>query len=76
MSDKNIDLLPTGVFGIGPPRRAIIDSGTTLAYLPADMYEKVMTKVHNTFFVLLLFFVSSIKALSQPRTPKYLSIRR
>ncbi|KAG6427628.1 hypothetical protein SASPL_111874 [Salvia splendens] len=45
VSDKNIDLLPTGVFGIGPPRRAIIDSGTTLAYLPADMYEKVITKI-------------------------------
>ena len=56
MSDKNIDL-PTGVFGIGPPRRAIIDSGTTLAYLPADMYEKVMSKVHSTFFVRLLFFI-------------------
>ncbi|KAH6804827.1 Protein phosphatase 2C family protein [Perilla frutescens var. frutescens] len=44
VGDKHINL-PTGLFGAGPPRRAIIDSGTTLAYLPSDIYEQVLNKM-------------------------------
>lgn len=68
MGDKHMDL-PAGLFGTGSPRRAIIDSGTTLAYLSSDIYEQVLNKVclgtsrHiNTvaFFVVLIMYIVSV----------------
>lgn len=44
MDGANLDL-PRSFFGLGPAKRAIIDSGTTLAYLPADIYKQVFEKV-------------------------------
>ncbi|KAL6504008.1 hypothetical protein OROGR_025931 [Orobanche gracilis] len=41
---KSLDL-PTGFFGFGPSRRAIIDSGTTLAYLPSDVYQQLVNEM-------------------------------
>lgn len=37
--------LPTDVFDVGEKRGTIIDSGTTLAYLPDLVYKQVMEKV-------------------------------
>lgn len=37
--------LPTDVFDAGDNRGTIIDSGTTLAYLPDVVYESLMNKV-------------------------------
>lgn len=37
--------LPNNVFGVGDRRGAIIDSGTTLAYLPEMVYVPLVTKV-------------------------------
>ncbi|KAL7148461.1 hypothetical protein ABFS83_06G179800 [Erythranthe nasuta] len=37
--------LPTTFFGLGPSRRAIIDSGTTLAYLPSDIYQHIVDQM-------------------------------
>ncbi|XP_057788841.1 aspartic proteinase 36-like [Salvia miltiorrhiza] len=44
VGDKFLDL-PAGSSGVDPPKRAIIDSGTTLAYLPAGVYEQLMNKM-------------------------------
>lgn len=44
VGDKHVDF-PAGLFGTGSPRRAIIDSGTTLAYLSSDIYEQVLNKM-------------------------------
>lgn len=40
--------LPTDVFDSGIQRGTIIDSGTTLAYLPDVVYQSIMTKVCAT----------------------------
>ncbi|KAL5767230.1 hypothetical protein ACOSQ2_014013 [Xanthoceras sorbifolium] len=37
--------LPTDLFETGERRGTIIDSGTTLAYLPSDLYEPMMTQI-------------------------------
>ncbi|GFP90058.1 aspartic proteinase-like protein 2 [Phtheirospermum japonicum] len=37
--------IPTSFFGFGPSRRAIIDSGTTLAYLPSDIYQQLVDEM-------------------------------
>ncbi|CAK8542528.1 unnamed protein product [Lathyrus sativus] len=37
--------LPTDIFDSGSGRGTIIDSGTTLAYLPASVYNQIMTKL-------------------------------
>ncbi|XP_051141175.1 aspartic proteinase 39-like [Andrographis paniculata] len=37
--------LPWDFFGLASANRAVIDSGTTLAYLPADMYNQVVEQV-------------------------------
>ncbi|TXG48815.1 hypothetical protein EZV62_024690 [Acer yangbiense] len=37
--------LPTDLFESGGQRGTIIDSGTTLAYLPSDLFEPMMTKI-------------------------------
>ncbi|KAL3749766.1 hypothetical protein ACJRO7_010827 [Eucalyptus globulus] len=37
--------LPTDIFGFGGENEAIIDSGTTLAYLPGDIYSPLMEKI-------------------------------
>lgn len=39
--------LPTDVFDNGDRKGTIIDSGTTLAYLPDVVYESLMTEVHT-----------------------------
>ncbi|KAK1570827.1 hypothetical protein Q3G72_007629 [Acer saccharum] len=37
--------LPTDLFETGGQRGTIIDSGTTLAYLPSDLFEPMMAKI-------------------------------
>lgn len=37
--------LPTDIFDLSSGREAIIDSGTTLAYLPATVYDQILEKV-------------------------------
>ena len=37
--------LPTNIFGIEESKGTIIDSGTTLAYLPQVVYNAIMSKV-------------------------------
>nr|AJA74402.1 aspartic protease [Cicer arietinum] len=37
--------LPTDLFGSGNGRGTIIDSGTTLAYLPASVYDQLVTRI-------------------------------
>ena len=44
--------LPTDVFEIGDKKGTIIDSGTTLAYLPELIYEPLVTKVSYIYIVL------------------------
>lgn len=39
--------LPTDVFDSGDRRGTIIDSGTTLAYLPEVVYDSMMTEIRN-----------------------------
>lgn len=46
--------LPTDIFSDGDQRGTIIDSGTTLAYLPETVYELMMAKVP------IIIYVSSI----------------
>ncbi|CAA0821247.1 Eukaryotic aspartyl protease family protein [Striga hermonthica] len=41
---KSLDIR-TGLFGFGPSRKAIIDSGTTLAYLSSDIYQQVIDEM-------------------------------
>ena len=41
--------LPTDTFDSGEGKGTIIDSGTTLAYLPDVVYESLMAKVHRWF---------------------------
>lgn len=40
--------LPSDVFDSGDQKGTIVDSGTTLAYLPTIIYESLMTKVSIT----------------------------
>ncbi|KAG8390740.1 hypothetical protein BUALT_Bualt01G0115000 [Buddleja alternifolia] len=37
--------LPFDLFDMGSSRGTVIDSGTTLAYLPPDLYQQLMTKM-------------------------------
>ncbi|WVZ07147.1 hypothetical protein V8G54_020493 [Vigna mungo] len=37
--------LPTDIFDLSSGREAIIDSGTTLAYLPSTVYDQILEKV-------------------------------
>lgn len=37
--------IPTTIFDAGSNRGTIIDSGTTLAYLPNKVYDALMSKV-------------------------------
>ena len=39
--------LPTDIVGVGDRKGTIIDSGTTLAYLPEMVYEPLVSKVCN-----------------------------
>ena len=39
--------LPTDIFDTGARRGTIIDSGTTLAYLPDEVYDLLMAKVYE-----------------------------
>lgn len=43
----NVLELATDTFASGDQKGTIIDSGTTLAYLPESVYESVMNKVPN-----------------------------
>lgn len=43
--------LPTDIFSDGDQRGTIIDSGTTLAYLPETVYELMMAKVPIIIYV-------------------------
>lgn len=42
--------LPTDIFDNGDRKGTIIDSGTTLAYVPEAVYEPLMTKVNLVSF--------------------------
>lgn len=41
--------VPSDVFDSGGNKGTIIDSGTTLAYLPNDVYQPLMDKVGGLF---------------------------
>ena len=43
--DGDVLQLPTDIFDVGEKRGTIIDSGTTLAYLPDLVYKEVLAKV-------------------------------
>ena len=43
--DGDLIQLPTDIFDSGNGRGTIIDSGTTLAYLPATVYDQIVSKV-------------------------------
>lgn len=45
--------LPTDLFDTGSSRGTIIDSGTTLAYLPSEVYQQLLDKVCNYIFILI-----------------------
>lgn len=45
--DGDVLELSTDFFGTGSRRGTIIDSGTTLAYLPEAVYMPLMTKVYS-----------------------------
>lgn len=47
---------PTDVFGDGSGGGTIIDSGTTLAYLPDDIYTPIMQKVSRISYQLYNHF--------------------
>lgn len=53
---KSIDVggeflqVPTDIFENGENRGTIIDSGTTLAYLPEAVYKPLLDKVNILFF--------------------------
>jgi hypothetical protein len=52
LKDMEIDgepvQLPLDFFDSGSGRGTIIDSGTTLAYLPASIYDQILPKVSVT----------------------------
>lgn len=52
----NVLELPTSLVGTGDERGTIIDSGTTLAYLPPMLYDLVLSKVHATCNSKMLVF--------------------
>ncbi|KAL3650114.1 hypothetical protein CASFOL_006517 [Castilleja foliolosa] len=54
--------IPTSFFGFGPSRRAIIDSGTTLAYIPSDIYQQLYDEmiVDDGFPVINFHFRDSL----------------
>ncbi|RVW69524.1 Aspartic proteinase-like protein 2 [Vitis vinifera] len=39
--------LPTDVFDVGDKKGTIIDSGTTLAYLPEVVYDQLLSKIFS-----------------------------
>lgn len=53
---KSIDVngenikLPTSIFDFMKNEGAVVDSGTTLAYFPDDVYKQLMEKVCPIFF--------------------------
>lgn len=52
--------LSTDVFDTGDGKGTIIDSGTTLAYLPGEVYEKLMSKVYDILLHLILIHLVMI----------------
>ena len=57
VGDALLDL-KSGIFDSGD-KRTIVDSGTTLAYLPSTIYEPLMTKVSNTPYLTLILTLST-----------------
>lgn len=59
---KSIDVggeflqVPTDIFENGENRGTIIDSGTTLAYLPEAVYKPLLDKVNILFFIIKPLF--------------------
>ena len=49
--------LPKDFFGVGTNQGTIIDSGTTLAYLPDLAYKQLIKKVYVIFSMFALIFV-------------------
>lgn len=51
--DGEVLQLPTDVFDSGNGRGTVIDSGTTLAYLPDTVYDQLTSKVIVPFKLLI-----------------------
>lgn len=49
--DREVLQLPSDTFDSGNGRGTVIDSGTTLAYLPDTVYDQLMTKVSVSLIV-------------------------
>lgn len=45
--------LPTDMFGVGDNKGTIIDSGTTLAYLPEVVYNQLLIKVGDKLALII-----------------------
>ena len=58
VGDALLDL-PSDIFDSGDQKGTIVDSGTTLAYLPSTIYEPLMTKVSNTPYLTLILTLST-----------------
>lgn len=63
--------LPSDIFDSGDQKGTIVDSGTTLAYLPSSIYEPLMQKVNITTYLALIltfsitnYIVSSVNRFS------------
>ena len=54
--------LPSDIFDSGDKKGTIIDSGTTLVYLPSTIYEPLMTKVSITPYLTLILTLSIINS--------------
>lgn len=53
--------LPADVFDTGDQRGTITDSGTTLAYLPEEVYNPMLKKVHYSMNFFLDVHVYSLQ---------------
>lgn len=51
--DGDVLPLPTDAFDSGDGKGTIIDSGTTLAYLPDEVYKQLMNAVYDFLSFLL-----------------------
>ena len=58
VADALLDL-PSDIFDSGDQKGTIVDSGTTLAYLPSTVYEPLMRKVSITPYLTLILTLST-----------------
>lgn len=52
--------LPTDIYETGDNQGTILDSGTTLAYLPEEAFKALMNAVRKIFFMVEIFFLLNI----------------